>query len=96
MEKKLTNSGPLREPADKHSIYDREIASHLLLSKAISPQEHETWRRYHLLPDGVSVSGDSAGRVQPEADRAMQVSQALASLNAWLLFLQHWLRQRLG
>gem|GEM_PF-5734930 len=21
MEKKLTNSGPLREPADKHSIY---------------------------------------------------------------------------
>ena len=23
MEKKLTNSGPLREPADKHSIYTR-------------------------------------------------------------------------
>src|SRR5437899_1216443 len=26
MEKKLTNSGPLREPADKHSIYTIEIA----------------------------------------------------------------------
>jgi len=24
MEKKLTNSGPLRAPADKHSIYTRE------------------------------------------------------------------------
>jgi hypothetical protein len=27
MEKKLTNSGPLREPADKHSIYTIEITS---------------------------------------------------------------------
>jgi hypothetical protein len=27
MEKKLTNSGPLREPADKHSIYTIEINS---------------------------------------------------------------------
>jgi transposase-like protein len=26
MEKKLTNSGPLREPADKHSIYTIEMA----------------------------------------------------------------------
>jgi hypothetical protein len=25
MEKKLTNSGPLREPADKHSIYTIKI-----------------------------------------------------------------------
>ena len=25
MEKKLTNSGPLREPADKHSIYTMYI-----------------------------------------------------------------------
>jgi len=25
MEKKLTNSGPLREPADKHSIYPSPI-----------------------------------------------------------------------
>ena len=27
MEKKLTNSGPLREPADKHSIYTIEIVA---------------------------------------------------------------------
>jgi len=26
MEKKLTNSGPLREPADKHSIYPHDYA----------------------------------------------------------------------
>jgi len=25
MEKKLTNSGPLREPADKHSIYTLKL-----------------------------------------------------------------------
>jgi len=25
MEKKLTNSGPLREPADKHSIYTMNV-----------------------------------------------------------------------
>jgi hypothetical protein len=27
MEKKLTNSGPLREPADKHSIYTIKIGA---------------------------------------------------------------------
>jgi hypothetical protein len=26
MEKKLTNSGPLREPADKHSIYTMNLS----------------------------------------------------------------------
>jgi len=30
MEKKLTNSGPLREPADKHSIYTLELWAALL------------------------------------------------------------------
>ena len=28
MEKKLTNSSPLREPADKHSIYTIKIGMH--------------------------------------------------------------------
>src|SRR5215468_4736088 len=30
MEKKLTNSGPLREPEDKHSIYTTQLALHPL------------------------------------------------------------------
>jgi len=33
MEKKLTNSGPLREPADKHSIYTIEL---LMLTHILS------------------------------------------------------------
>ncbi len=40
MEKKLTNSGPLREPADKHSIYTMNTTSendndHQRFAKAI-------------------------------------------------------------
>jgi len=30
MEKKLTNSGPLRKPADKHSIYTMDIIDQML------------------------------------------------------------------
>ena len=33
MEKKLTNSGPLRESADKHSIYTVQLLWHLCLAE---------------------------------------------------------------
>ena len=38
MEKKLTNNGPLKELADKHSIYTMNICSPLLYP--INIQEH--------------------------------------------------------
>src|SRR5215510_1758397 len=34
MEKKLTNSGPLRKPADKHSIYPQDKLEWILLCDA--------------------------------------------------------------
>jgi hypothetical protein len=40
MDKKLTNSGPLRKPADKHSIYAIKISPIVTGSQAISAFEH--------------------------------------------------------
>ena len=46
----------------KRIPYNKELAGRLLLSKAISPQEHENWKRYDRLPD--DVTSQSAGRAK--------------------------------
>jgi hypothetical protein len=45
MEKKLTNSGPLREPADKHSIYAINM-------KIVFDDYLPKWN-YRAVPEGV-------------------------------------------
>jgi hypothetical protein len=72
--------------------YNKELAGRLLLSKAISTQEHENWKKYGRLPD--DVTSQSAGRAQAEADRAMMNAYALASMNVSPLAVQHWLMHR--
>jgi hypothetical protein len=72
--------------------YNREVAGRLLLSKSISPQEHENWKRYDRLPDDVTLQ--SAGRAQEQADRAMLNAYALASMNLSPLAVQHLLMRR--
>jgi hypothetical protein len=72
--------------------YNRELAGRLLLSKSISAQEHENWKRYDRLPDDVTLQ--SAGRAQPQADRAMLNAYALASMNLSPLAVQHLLMRR--
>jgi hypothetical protein len=74
--------------------YDRELASTLVLTKSITPDEHQNWRTYGRLPDGVDLRGASANRAQGALDHQMQVAQMLAGLNVSPLFLQHLLRSR--
>jgi hypothetical protein len=72
--------------------YNKELAGRLLLSKSISPQEHENWKKYGRLPDDVTLQ--SAGRAQDETDRAMMNAYALASVNLSPLAVQHLLMHR--
>src|ERR687887_2265537 len=44
MEKKRTNSGPLREPAAKHSIYTRQKCFKLLISQEVRALIRNMWR----------------------------------------------------
>ena len=55
MEKKLTNSGPLREPVDKHSIYamDKALGKIDDLESAIAPFS-ETYARFPKLGKALS------------------------------------------
>jgi hypothetical protein len=72
--------------------YDKELAGRLLLSRSISPQEHDNWKKYNRLPDDVTLQ--SHGRAQAEADRAMMNAYAVASMNLSPLAVQHWLMHR--
>jgi hypothetical protein len=54
MEKKLTNSGPLREPADKHSIYPhrnrvRQIATELAQASLYDPDNIDLLKNLAVL-----------------------------------------------
>src|SRR6266436_5804362 len=51
MEKKLTNSGPLREPAGKHSIYTRDICQPRQMLPS-SPDFHEPIGFFRILHGG--------------------------------------------
>jgi hypothetical protein len=44
MEKKLTNSDPLREPADKHSIYTMHITP--ACGSVLLAQQIHLWQRF--------------------------------------------------
>jgi len=70
--------------------YNKELAGRLLMTKSISSQKNEHWKKYNLLPGDVTLN--SAGRAQPQADQAMLYAHALAAMNVSPLFLQHWLR----
>jgi hypothetical protein len=71
--------------------YNRELASTLLLSKAITSQEHQNWKDHGRLPDAVAV-GKSDDRAQGAIDREMMLGHALAGMNISPLALQHMLR----
>src|SRR6266446_10094902 len=70
MEKKLTNSGPLREPADKHSIYTIEINSIIESVQPLREPRGQTVRRHGLSQLG---RGD-------QLPRALTPSQGLTEL----------------
>ena len=72
--------------------YNKELAGRFLLSKSISPQEHENWKKYNRLPDDVTLQ--SHGRAQGQADAAMLTAHAMASLNIAPLAAAHMLRRR--
>ena len=72
--------------------YNKELAGRLLMTKSISPQEHENWKKYNRLPD--DVTSQSQGRAQAAADRAMLTAYAMASLNISPLAAAHMLRRR--
>jgi len=73
--------------------YNRELASKLLVAKAISAEEHANWKTYGRLPDGVSLE-KSQDRAQPVIDRQMHLAHMLAGMNVSPLALQHLLRTR--
>jgi hypothetical protein len=51
--------------------YDRELASQLLCTKSITREEHQNWKTFGRLPDGVGL-GRSAGRAQPMLDAQVE------------------------
>jgi hypothetical protein len=72
--------------------YNKELAGRLLLSKSISPQEHENLKKYNRLPYEVTLQ--SQGRAQAQADQAMLAAHAMASLGIAPLAAAHMLRRR--
>jgi len=66
----------------------------LLLAKAITADEHQTWKTYGRLPDHVDLDRPRAqAHVIAEQDRQMRNAQMLASLNISPMALQHLARR---
>jgi hypothetical protein len=58
--------------------YNRELASKLVLTKSISAEEHQNWKTYGRLPDGVAL-GKSTGRAESSPNAAVLAAHYLAS-----------------
>jgi hypothetical protein len=58
--------------------YDRDLASKLVLTKSISPEENQNLKTYGRLPDGVGL-GTSTGRAQDTQSRSLTMQHWLAS-----------------
>ena len=87
MEKKLTNSDPLREPADKHSIYAIEINSNGLLASLSDVSPH---LEHHHLQEATFRSKDCHTQYLSALTCLLSAGDyVLAYLDLGILFCRH-------
>src|ERR687887_2679845 len=80
MEKKRTNSGPLREPAAKHSIYTRQKCFKLLISQEVRAlirnmwQSNPAWGSPRIVGElrklGINVAKSTVEKYRPRVRKA--------------------------
>ena len=65
MEKKLTNSGPLREPADKHSIYPLSLLERSVAQQFVAVEQALMLQNMYLALQAMGLGGWMFGTGSP-------------------------------